>query len=395
MKEYLSFLQHAGHHVLYNLPDFDDEKSTIKIDYSLSNDALALQKMFPNIPVCGYTVDDINDFLYKKWCQAAMADDSTGLAKCMSEIRSEWLMNCSIDLNFHMLLAKPRVIPLCTHEVVLIFRIEEVAVFSNNDEEEALEFQDWEIAFIVEVKHEIRDGVVRISLDLEDSEYTTTTFYQPSDQSLLGPRFAAAYSTILIDEVIIFHKLVRFMTVDYFDILTGFGLHYIYAFDEKIEIDYNPIGESDSWSVDSDDEDARHVRDCGSVMIWTERTQKMTLFGFDQVLAISEQSINEMFYSLWVKASKACSGRLRSLYEYRESQFDATLGPLTVHLLSNGKAVIFVNIEEGTLYSELWVSSIAFHLVIYIVPPQCDREKTLWSHQADHECRQHVLWWQQ
>ena len=175
MKEYLSFLQHAGHHVLYNLPDFDDEKSSIKIDYSLSNDALVLQKMFPNIPVCGYTVNDINEFLYKKWCQAAMADDSTGLVKCMSEIRSSWLMNCSIDLNFHMFLAKPRVIPLCTHEVVLIFRIEELAVFSNNDEGEALEFQDWEIAFIIEVKHEKVDGVIRISLDLEDSECAAIT----------------------------------------------------------------------------------------------------------------------------------------------------------------------------------------------------------------------------
>ena len=187
------------------------------------------------------------------------------------------------------------------------------------------------------------------------------------------------------------------MTVDYFDILTSFGLHYIYHFDEKIEIDYNPIGESDSWSVDDDDnDDARGVRERGSVMIWTERIQKMALFGFDQVLAISEQSINEMFYSLWVKASKAGSGRLRSLYEYKEYQFDATLGPLTFHLLSNGKAVIFVNIEEGTLYSELWVSSLASHLVIYVDLPQCDRETVSWSHKAGHECRsQHVLWQQQ
>jgi len=160
------------------------------------------------------------------------------------------------------------------------------------------------------------------------------------------------------------------MTVDYFDILTGFGLHYIYTFDEKIEIDYKPIGESDSWSADSDDEEVRINRETGSVMIWTERIQKMSLFGFDQVLAISEQSINQSFYSLWVKASKSCSGRLRSLYEYKDCQFDATLGPLTVHLLSSGKAVLFVNIEEGVLYSEVWVASLAFHLVIYIDSPQ-------------------------
>jgi hypothetical protein len=160
------------------------------------------------------------------------------------------------------------------------------------------------------------------------------------------------------------------MTVDYFDILTNFNLHYIYAFDEKIEIDYHAVGDSDSWSVDSDDEEARHIRERGSVMIWTERITKMSLFGFDQVLAISEQSINEMFYTLWVKASKACSGRLRSLYEYSEWQFDATLGPLNVHLLTSGKAVVFVNIEEGTLYSELWVSSLIFRPEIYIDFPQ-------------------------
>jgi hypothetical protein len=189
---------------------------------------------------------------------------------------------------------------------------------------------------------------------------------------LSGPRFAAAYSTILIEEtqLVIFNKIVRFMTVDYFDILTGFNLHYIYASTRRLKLTTRPIGDSDSWSVDSDDEEARHVRERGSVMIWTERIQKMTLFGFDQVLAISEQSINEMFHTLWVKASKSCSGRLRSLYEYSECQFDATLGPLTVHLLTSGKAVVFVNIEEGTLYSEVWVSSLIFRPEIYTDSPQ-------------------------
>jgi hypothetical protein len=182
MKEYLAFLQHAGHHVLYNLPDFNDEKSTIKIDYSLSSDALALQKMFPDLPVCGYTVGDINEFLYKKWCQAAMADDSdSSLARCLSEIKSTWMMNCSIDLNFHMFLAKPRVIPLCSQEVVLIFTIEELAVYAKNGETYEL-FKDWEIAFIVEVKHEKVGGVVKISLDLEDSECTAAALCRLSNE---------------------------------------------------------------------------------------------------------------------------------------------------------------------------------------------------------------------
>jgi hypothetical protein len=353
MKEYLSFLQHAGHHVLFNLPDFDDEKSTIKIDYSLSSDALALQKLFPNVPVCGYTVDDINKFLHKKWAQAAMAQDLNGsLANCLSEIKSASLMNCCIDLNFHMFLSRPRVTPLCSQEVVLRFTIEGLGIFAQDgDAQPSKIFKDWEIAFIVEVKHEKVDGVVKISLDLENSECTTTTPCHLSDQYLLGPRFAAAYSTIIIDEseLVIFRKIVRFMTVDYFDILTGFNLHYIYHFDEKIETDYHGIGDSDSWSAESEDEEVRHVRERGSVMVWTERIQKMTLFGFDQVLAISEQSINDMFRTLWVQASK-CSG---SLSKYEQSGFNATLGPFAIHLLTNGKAVGFVTIERGTLYSEV------------------------------------------
>lgn len=195
-----------------------------------------------------------------------------------------------------------------------------------------------------------------------------------SDQRLSGPRFSAAYSTILIDEarLVIFRKIVRFLTIDYFDILVGFNHHYIYRFDEMIEIDYRPLADSDSWDVDSDDEEVRHVRERGSVMIWTERIEKMTLFGFDQVLAISEQSINEMFHALWVKASRSCDhdDRLRSLYEYKECQFDATLGPLTVHLLTSGKAIFFINIEEGVLYSEVWVSSLTFRPKLYTDPPQ-------------------------
>lgn len=162
------------------------------------------------------------------------------------------------------------------------------------------------------------------------------------------------------------------MTVDYFDLLSGFNLHYIYHFDEKIEIDYHAIGDSDSWSVESGEDEVHHVRERGSVMIWTERIQKMTLFGFDQVLAISEQSINEMFRTLWVQASKSCSGRLRALYQYSDCQFDATLGALTVHLLTNGKAVVFVTIEEGVLYSEACVSPLIFHPGTYIDSPQRD-----------------------
>ena len=85
-------------------------------------------------------------------------------------------MNCSIDLNFHMFLAKHCIIPLCTHKVVLIFHIDELAIFNNNNkDEEPLEFQDWEIAFIIEVKHEKVNSVIQISLDLENSECTATT----------------------------------------------------------------------------------------------------------------------------------------------------------------------------------------------------------------------------
>lgn len=195
-------------------------------------------------------------------------------------------------------------------------------------------------------------------------------FCHISDWLLSGPRFAPAYSTILIEEIglTIFHKIVRFITVDYFDLLTGFGLHFIYTFDEKLEIKYHGIGESDSWTVDSEEEDARQVRERGSVMIWTERIQKISLFGFDQVLAISEQSINEMFHSLWVKASRGRHDRLHSLYKYSECQFDATLGALTVHLLTNGKAIVFVHIEEGTLYSEVCVSSLMFRPEVHTDP---------------------------
>ncbi|KAJ7732039.1 hypothetical protein B0H16DRAFT_183186, partial [Mycena metata] len=53
LKKYLTFLQNAGHHVRFDLPDFDDDQYKPTINYSLATRALEHQELFANVAVHG------------------------------------------------------------------------------------------------------------------------------------------------------------------------------------------------------------------------------------------------------------------------------------------------------------------------------------------------------
>ncbi|TFY52793.1 hypothetical protein EVJ58_g9812 [Rhodofomes roseus] len=88
LNEYLVFLHQAGNHVFCSLPDFDDDRYRLTIDYSLMGGTVLEVD-----DIHGVSVDKINAYLSSVWLKAAMLmggelDDWKSL--CLAEYRSTW-----------------------------------------------------------------------------------------------------------------------------------------------------------------------------------------------------------------------------------------------------------------------------------------------------------------
>jgi hypothetical protein len=79
------------------------------------------------------------------------------------------------------------------------------------------------------------------------------------------------------------------------------------------------------------------------------------MFGYDQILAVSEESINQMFYRLWSKSTRKDFDVVLSKWSL--DMFTASFESLKVRLLTNGKAVVWVNVQEGLLRVKRYGSS--------------------------------------
>jgi hypothetical protein len=134
MRIYLEFLEHAGHHTLFDIPDFDDDKYSPVIDYSLGCTPQDVDRLCSNEVVHGIDLSQINNFLHKKWLSIArLGHPKDQLSVCMAEISSTWLMNATIDSKFHIQFGPPTVKALCKHEVILTFDVENIAFFHTDD----------------------------------------------------------------------------------------------------------------------------------------------------------------------------------------------------------------------------------------------------------------------
>ncbi len=134
MRRYLEFLQHAGNHVLFDLPDFDDDKFKAKIDYSLHREPINLDDLCDGVTVFSADIKDMNEYLESQWMKAAsLGRPQDCLSIALAEISSSWLMNAVIDNHFHVRFGAPKVRALCSHEVILYFDIQDIAFFRNSD----------------------------------------------------------------------------------------------------------------------------------------------------------------------------------------------------------------------------------------------------------------------
>ncbi|KAK7694301.1 hypothetical protein QCA50_001483 [Cerrena zonata] len=141
------------------------------------------------------------------------------------------------------------------------------------------------------------------------------------------------------------------MTVDYLDILIQFSMHVIQIggvlFVGESYSEYETDTAYSSWGESSDHESEKHVRAGGEVVVWSQRIEKMNLFGFDQILALSRSSVSSHFFNLHRHASSVTSGAETALVHWSSDQFSAEFNPISVHFLSSGRAVVLINISSG------------------------------------------------
>ncbi|KAJ7611201.1 hypothetical protein FB45DRAFT_1037536 [Roridomyces roridus] len=322
MPEYLQFLRSAGNHVLFNLPDFDDDMFSPNINYSLISRALEVEEFCCDV-VHGTSLGEINRYLYGKWLAgAAMGRPKDVLSVCLAEINSTWLPSSSIDsTQFHISFGAPQIKALCSHEVLLYFNIDHIAFFEGSDfsQEPLHVYHGWKVAVIADVVQ-------------DKPQDSFTNIFQPS----------ASRATVL----------------------TTYSLHIVYHLDTTFRAIHGSGGGGDhghsgsggdmTWT-DTDGEDDsheyRHRRQASALLIWNERVEKLTVGGYDQVLAVSELSIKELFRSYYIQATRGTA-----LYEcfshWKSDLFSAEFDKLDVALLSDNRAVVWVGIQEGELAIE-------------------------------------------
>jgi hypothetical protein len=73
---------------------------------------------------------------------------------------------------------------------------------------------------------------------------------------------------------------------------------------------------------------------------WRDVTTKTDMFEFDQIIAVSQESIDEYFRVL-LRTYKNLE-----TWSYN-TFFNATFGGITVRLLSNERAIIWVDVKQG------------------------------------------------
>lgn len=133
LSAYLRSLRLGGHHVLFSLPEFDDDEFRPPISFSR---VAKSQEQFLLREINGFSLAMINGYLSLLWytCafvireregRQAVTWDDTSLAEYWTWVRSEaeaWY--CCLKFG------APEARILCSREVILLFKLSEVAILT-------------------------------------------------------------------------------------------------------------------------------------------------------------------------------------------------------------------------------------------------------------------------
>ncbi|KAI0667589.1 hypothetical protein C8Q78DRAFT_981541 [Trametes maxima] len=329
LQQYLDVLHQAGNHVLFSLPQFDQRNARMEIDYSLMDLPVDFEWQET---IYGVTTEQVNAYMSSLWLKSAMLayGRDTGIttdwrARCYAEFSRK-----EADTYFRIKFGTPRVNILCAREVVVYFDVDEVEFFDGEDfsVNPVKKFNKWKIAMVVGVLQARGedDHLAIIAFDLTNGRY-----HHPLSQ----------YSGLnKEDELSLEYQeiVIAFFAEEYLSILQSAGYHIIYSHDsrwetiQKIKLNSREDAEGSWWKLGELGEQ--------SGAAWRETIQQTKMYGFDQVIAISQGSINAQF--------SASSHLIFHSWAY-ENFFSSTFKPLSIHLLSSNKAILWVHLTNGSL----------------------------------------------
>ena len=173
-----------------------------------------------------------------------------------------------------------------------------------------------------------------------------------------------------------FKLLVDILNKEYFQILTAYSMHVMFYLDTSIQIGgsggpsrLSLTDTEGDWTSENEEEGlgtvvvtpGRGIK--SSISIFMSIISGLSLFGFDQVTALSEEAINETFIAMFKASQKTTADRRIDLWK-SEGEFSATFSRISVRLLSDKKALVTVYVEGGTVYMEKYVRL----MVSYLMP---------------------------
>ncbi|EKM54030.1 uncharacterized protein PHACADRAFT_257614 [Phanerochaete carnosa HHB-10118-sp] len=343
---YTKFLQSAGHHVLFSLPNFDDEPEgrRLLIDHSRDTQRKYVD-MLGLTEVHDIAVTLINRYLSTTWLKAAMlvgAQSEKSLDRSqasIAEYANTWTAHEG-GAFFHVRFGAPEVAALCNDEIIVYFVIDEVFFYDSEDftQEPFRTFSDWRIAVVMEYKYEKPEPeVTSIKIDV------TTSRFAGSFSSLGGFDLEESEDKEGRDCL---EYVIDFVRHEYLNILESAEYHIIYKHDSRWGVgggtdDLEVVVESNEaeWHRYSA-EDSKLI---SKTAAWRHIIQNSDVGIYDQVTALSEASINSHFRSSTTAGSK--------LFEWAyDSYFNVTFEPPTVRLRGDsGAVIVFFHLKSGTL----------------------------------------------
>ncbi|KAI0826876.1 hypothetical protein BC628DRAFT_226056 [Trametes gibbosa] len=334
MNQYLNLLHDAGNHVLFSLPQFGRVDSEIDITFSITGISMEVEWLES---IYGVSVQQINSYMSSLWLKSAMLayGSITGditepdqRARCFAEFNRK-----ESGEFFRIKFGAPHVKILCAREVVLQFDIDELEFWENDDFSvpPIQKYTKWRISMVVNVLQGrgVDEHVVKIVYDLENAHYHHALSVYPDIDE--GDNLAVEYR----------NTIITFFIEEYLDILHSAGYHILYEHDarwesiKKIKFESQEDSDGSWWSLDLGD---------SSGVCSRETIQRAKMYGFDQVVAISQGSINTQFTAQCANASSV----LFHTWAY-EQYFSASFKSPSIQLLSNNRAIIWVTLASGSL----------------------------------------------
>ncbi|KAH9933200.1 uncharacterized protein BXZ73DRAFT_101162 [Epithele typhae] len=331
---YLQLLQEAGNHVLFSPPKFGPYSPMMITDYAL----LDLSQAFFHNSIRGISVDQINTYLTSIWLKSSMLS-----YRGINGEKGNWPLRLLAQFNtrsygqgtygrFRMGLEPPTVEIVCDKELIMYFNIDELDCFDHNGNI-THSFKGWKVALVVDVLYsDEADGrAVTLRLDFDKGAFSPTDHISHFPGLDEDDAFCGEQTELL----------VRFFTKEYLRLLKDVHYDVLYTHDTRWETVHKPLEHpSGGWEVGLPD----HSRDS---------IRHTHMYGFDQVAALSHGSLDAHFASL----RKSAHGILRQWTH--DKFFDAKFKPLTVRLLSDNRAIVWVHLKGGVLTTlREWVPSL-------------------------------------